>query len=186
MTRTYLFVPPEEKADAQALGAHWDADSKRWYIGSQEAPQRFSRWLPSADEDEEFTIVSDQANVAAARIPCYRCQADIKVICIYCESGTVMDEPLTRFTVSDVWALDHDLTRQLKRWPDFRPSGTSETGERRFANHCPQCGAVQEDIDLHAEPGAPFFDIPATPPGTITLTPLTGTVRLSGDEHFEV
>ena len=27
--RTYLFVPPEEKAEVQALGASWDADSKR-------------------------------------------------------------------------------------------------------------------------------------------------------------
>jgi hypothetical protein len=30
--RTYLFVPPEEKLEAQALGAHWDDVTKRWYI----------------------------------------------------------------------------------------------------------------------------------------------------------
>lgn len=36
------------------------------------------------------------------------------------------------------------------------------------------------------EPGEPFFDIPRAPSGAIRLTPLPGTIRLSGDEHFTV
>ena len=102
MERTYLFVPPEEKSEVQALGARWDADLKRWYIDSTEASARFSRWLPEAEHDEEFTITSTTSYVAAAMTSCQRCHSSIEVICIHCESGTVSGEPLTQFTVSDL------------------------------------------------------------------------------------
>jgi hypothetical protein len=29
-----------------------------------------------------------------------------------------------------------------------------------FANHCPHCGSVQDDLYLHSEPGDAFFHIP--------------------------
>jgi len=45
---------------------------------------------------------------------------------------------------------------------------------------------VQDDNDLHTEPGEPFFDIPHTDPAVIGLIPLMGRVRLSGDEQFTV
>jgi hypothetical protein len=32
----------------------------------------------------------------------------------------------------------------------------------------------------------PFFDIPHAAPGSLRIIPLTGRVRLSGDEHFVV
>ena len=188
MSRVYLFVSPEEKADVQALGAQWDADSKRWYIGSDEAPAKFSRWLPGAEteEDEEFTIESSEAYVASAAVRCQQCGASIEVICIHCESGSVSGESIDRFTVSDGWAMDEALAGQLRRWPTYRRIDDPETGACDFANHCPHCGAHQDEDDLHTEPEAPFFNIPAAEPGSITVTPLAGTVRLSGDEHFEV
>lgn len=71
-------------------------------------------------------------------------------------------------------------------WPGFRPIADPGAQAPRFANHCPHCGAEQDDRDLHTEPGEPFFDIPRAPPGTIRLSPLTGQVRLSGDEHFTI
>ena len=43
MPRTYLFVPPEEKTEVQSLGAHWDNDTKRWYIDSDQAPSNLAR-----------------------------------------------------------------------------------------------------------------------------------------------
>ena len=187
MERTYLFVPPEEKADVEALGAQWDGLSKRWYICPDHAPAKFARWLASAGEndEDELSIISNQAAVAATQTPCQRCGASIEVVCLYCESGTSSDEPLSRFTVCDVSAMDENLSHQLRRWPTFRrisnPNG-EEAGN--FANHCPHCGAPQEDLYLHSEPDNPFFDIPNAPPGSITLTPLSGSIRLDGDEHF--
>jgi hypothetical protein len=185
MDRTYLFVPPEEYPELQVLGAHWDGISKRWYIGPDDLPARFSKWL-SVEDDDGFNIASSQAYVAAATIPCEQCRASIEVICIYCESGSVSDEPLTEFTVSNVWAMDEELTRQLLPWPTFRRLSGSDAEPSDFANHCSRCGAPQEDMFLHDEPDTPFFDIPRSPPGAIKLIPLAGTIQLSGDEHFAV
>jgi hypothetical protein len=186
MDRTYLFVPPEEKAEVQSLGAQWDGASKRWYIGPDDAPARFSKWLASGEDDEEPTITSSEAYVAAATIPCQRCRANIEVICIHCGTGMVSGEPLTRFTVSDVWEMDEGLIRQLRLWPMFRRATDTGHESGTFVNHCPHCGAQQDDLHLHSEPESPFFDIPRAAAGLIRLTPLVGPVRLSGDEHFTV
>jgi len=184
--RTYLLVPPEEKAEVQALGARWDAHSKCWYIGSDAVPAAFSKWLPPEQGDEGFTITSDQAHVAAAKIACQQCHSLIEVICIHCETGTVSGEQLSRFTVSHVWAIDENLARQLRPWPTFREVRDPDEEGSYFANHCPRCGSLQDDMYLHSEPDQPFFDIPCAAPGSITLTPLAGPVQLSGDEHFAV
>jgi Domain of unknown function (DUF5710) len=185
--RTYLFVPPEEYSEAQALGARWDAGSKRWYIEAHEPFERFSMWLPNAQADEEFfSIDSTEGYVAAATTSCRRCRSSIEVICIHCESGNVSGDPLTQFTVSDVWAMDEVLAEQLRRWPTFYRAVDPDAGESYFANHCRHCGALQEDMYLHSEPNEPFFDIPRAPPGSIKLTPLVGTIKLSGNEHFVV
>jgi len=181
MDRTYLFVPPEEKAEVPAPGAQWDTASNRWFIGPEDARVRFSRWLPDGNDDEELTITSSSAYVAAAKVLCQKCRGEIEVICVHCETGVVLEEPLTRFTVSGIWAMDEELTRQLRPWASFR---MTEAGE--YANYCSRCGAVQDELLLHSEPEAPFFDIPHSGTGVITLTPLVGTVRLGGDEHFTV
>ena len=44
--------------------------------------------------------------------------------------------------------------------------------------------ALLDDMLLHSEPDHPFFEVPRV--GSVTLTPLSGVVRLSGDEHFLV
>lgn len=184
--RIYLYVPPEESAEVQSAGGHWDERLKCWYLEPGDDPARFARWLGTDHEFEELSIVSEQAHVAAATVPCCRCHRPIEVICIYCESGTASGEPLAQFTVTDVLAVDGSLARQLASWPGFRRIADADTGGTRFANHCPHCGAEQGDRDLHSEPGEPFFDIPHEPPGTIRLSPLAGQVRLTGDEHFTI
>jgi hypothetical protein len=93
---------------------------------------------------------------------------------------------LTQFTVAHVLAMDEALVRRLAPWPGFRKAAATEIDALRYANHCLRCGVEQDDDELHAEPGAPFFDIPRAAPGSIRLTPLAGEVRLSGDEHFTV
>lgn len=86
----------------------------------------------------------------------------------------------------DVLAIDEALARQLASWPGFRRIAAPGPDGTRFANHCPHCGAEQDDRNLHTEPDDPFFDIPHAAPGSIRLTPLAGQVRLSGDEHFRI
>ena len=137
--------------------------------------------VPAHEDDGEFTVTSGRACVASATIACLKCHSNIEVICIYCESGIVSEEPLKEFTVSGVWAMDSALTRQLEPWACFK----SVDQEGYFANHCPHCNALQDDLYLHSEPDQPFFSIPRAPPGTIELTPLVGRIQLSGDESFE-
>lgn len=184
----YLFVPPEEYAEVQALGARWDPEAKCWYIAAAEAPS-FSRWLPSVPgmneaDTEPYTIVADELTVATAMVPCRECGAEVEVICLHCRRGTVAGEPLQQFTIAEVSGVDAALAAQLQRWPHFR---RTRGADPVFANHCPSCGATQDDLFLHTEPEHPFFDVAtAISAGGVTVTPLSGTLRLSGDEHLRI
>jgi hypothetical protein len=137
-------------------------------------------------DDPEFAVTSDQAAVAAAKVSCWKCHEAIEVICIYCESGVVSGEVLTQFTVSNIWAMDEALSRQLEAWPTFRQVYDQTGQASHFANYCSHCSAVQEDLYLHSEPGDAFFDIPHAEPGAVTLTAIEGRVQLSGDESFVI
>lgn len=134
------------------------------------------------EEGEGLDITSEQAYVAVAMVACFECRAQIEVICIYCESGVVSEEPLEQFTVSGIYAVDDALGEQLKDWPYFR------YGEEKgyFANYCPHCDAEQDDLFLHSEPDHVFFSIPRAPAGTITLIEIVGKVQLGGSESFAV
>lgn len=182
--RVYLFVPPEEGDEVRSQGAHLDAAKKRWYIESDQSVESFSRWLPSSDSDgDEFAIHSNHAFVAETTIPCQACSSMIHAICIHCGSGTILGECLLNFTVSDVSEMDASLAHQLEPWPHFRKVGANSDEALSFANHCPHCGARQDDMLLHSEPDHPFFDI-SHAKGSIRLSPLNGMIRLTGDEHF--
>ena len=98
--------------------------------------------------------------MATATAPCQRCDARIEVICIHCESGTASGDPLTQFTVSNIWAVDDSLACQLRPWPTCRRVTDPDRSADYFADHCSRCGAPQDDMYLHSEPDEPFFDIP--------------------------
>jgi len=184
--RTYLYVAPEEYKAMESHGAQWDNETKRWYIDAEQSRNDFAKWLPFDDdakspENTEFNIISDQAFVAAATVCCQECSTPMEVICIYCASGFASDEPLTQFSVSHIFAMCEELREQLRPWPNFQP-----TKGGLFVNSCHACGARIDDLYLHTEPGDAFFDIPSLSPGSIKLTRLTGTIQLSGSEHFQV
>jgi hypothetical protein len=184
MQPIYLHVPPEEYAEVKALGAHWDDASKSWFILAGSAPAAFARWLDEGGPEAEFNITSDEALVAQAKILCNTCGAHIEVICIFCRSGgeAGMDDGISQFTVSNIWAMDEALAQQLKRWPGYR----KVTGEEYFANHCRHCGSAQEEYLLHSEPGDVFFGIAPSRSGAAQFTPLKGRVKMSGDYSLEL
>lgn len=186
MSRIDLFVSPEDYSRVRALGASWDQRSKCWYIDSAMPEARFAAWLPkeSAEDaaDEDFLIESDEAFVARARSDCWRCHRGIEVACVYCRRGTVSGEPLESFRVQCVWAVDEDLRCQLQRWPHYRMNAR----EGMYLNHCPHCGAAQDEADLHDEPGQPFHDLGGEVPRGVELEALQGRVCLSGDYSVEI
>jgi hypothetical protein len=187
VNRIDLFVAPEDYLQVKALGASWDRQAKCWFIEAQTPDARFAAWLPtpSAGGDEErdgLVIESSEAFVARARINCRRCRRSIDVVCLYCRQGTVAGEPLQGFRVQCLWATDDALRRQLQRWPAYR----MDDREGIYLNHCPHCGARQDESDLHEEPGQPFHDLCRAVPEGVELLALEGRVRLSGDYSAEV
>jgi hypothetical protein len=188
MQRIYLDVSPEEYPEAKASGAVWDDASKTWYIEKDTSPALFSRWLNSGWEGGEFGIIADEARVISADVPCSQCRESVEVICIYGQSGvdTETGGSLEQFTVSNVWAIDTELERQLERWPSYRRVIDGDLVGGVFANHCPNCHAVQEEYLLHSEPGDVFFGISSGALSSLRSTPLEGRVQLSGDYGFEV
>lgn len=44
----FLVVPFAEKDEAKALGARWDAASRKWYVPSGKDAAAFARWLAKA------------------------------------------------------------------------------------------------------------------------------------------
>ena len=138
------------------------------------------------DPEAEFALISDEAFVASAHVPCVACHRGTEVICIYCESGTdvEMGDTVQRVTVSNMSAMDDALAAQLGRWPSFRRELGADLDGGCFVNHCAHCGAVQEDYRLHSEPEDIFFDVSDAELGAVGLMPLVGRVRLSGDYGF--
>ena len=140
MERVLLYVPFEQAPEAERAGALRDAKSKCWYIPAGLDRTRFQRWLRPSPPAEHYSIVSDDAYIAAAVTSCWRCHARTEVICFYCKSGDVQGQHYAEFTVSNVTVLAPDLERQLTRWPNFRLDSNSHIGRRYFANHCAMRG----------------------------------------------
>ena len=42
--RTYLAVPYDERHEAKAIGARWDAVKKAWYVGPGVEPEKIAKW----------------------------------------------------------------------------------------------------------------------------------------------
>jgi hypothetical protein len=182
MSKVYLYVPFEDRAEVSLLGARWDAALKCWYVDNPN-DTRFRKWL--GYRETHFAISSDRAFVASTNVRCWRCHAPTNVICIYCEIGEIHGEPYSAFTVSDITAVDARLKTVLEKWPSFRYVVDWSRGERYFVNHCSECEAAQRDYYLHCEPGGAFFMLKGAEPGAITFTPISGRVCLDGDEGFE-
>jgi hypothetical protein len=191
MTRIDLYVSPEEYAAVEALGARWDDQLKCWYIERASQEEHFARWLadapnvPNAPPDAVLNICSNRAFIASARTRCYACGRGTEVVCLYCRSGTAWAQPLERFTVQDIRAVDAALARQLERWPRFH----ADAHLGGYVNHCTHCGTALPDAQLHSEPDHPFHEVSAydgVRNGPVVLTALPGAVRVSGDYSVAV
>lgn len=130
----------------------------------------------------EYSIISDEALVVSGRTRCWKCMADIEVICLYFQTGFVLGEPLMNFSVSNVTAMDYSLRKQLERWPDFRLARRGPGAGQLYLNHCPRCGISQDDFFLHCQPEGLFFSFDDQSTAALSVAALSGLVRLSGDE----
>jgi hypothetical protein len=132
-----------------------------------------------------FRILSDEAAVVSGHIKCWNCQADMEVICLYCQTGFVDGEAMLDFSVSNITEIDESLRLQLARWPKFHPTRGRGAASSAFANHCPGCEKPQDDFYLHCQPGGIFFSFQDPVAEELRIHVLHGLVRFSGDEGFE-
>jgi hypothetical protein len=102
----------------------------------------------------------------------------------FCAEYGVRD--LEQVTVSNVWAMDEGLGEAMRRWNCYRKEVDGDSEGGNFANHCPHCGAVQEDYLLHSEPGDVFFGLEMGESGAVEFTAVDGCVGLSGDYGFRI
>jgi hypothetical protein len=64
--RTYLAVPYDERNEAKALGARWDAVKKAWFVGPEVDPVNIAKWKlrhqpqPTLDSRAEFAEVFEE------------------------------------------------------------------------------------------------------------------------------
>jgi hypothetical protein len=135
--------------------------------------------------DPDYGILSDEAVVVSGHVRCWNCQADVEVICLYCQTGFVRGEATFDFSVLNITAIDESLRLQLARWSNYRPIRMSRAGCGGFANHCACCHTPQDDFYLHCEPGAIFFSFQDPVAQDLRIHVLQGRVRFSGDEGFE-
>ena len=124
--------------------------------------------------------------MVSGHVRCWNCQADIEVICLYCQTGFVDGEAMFDFSVSNVTDIDESLRLQLARWPKF-PSDT-QTWRRtsvvlpiivqavRKPRTTSICTASREEY---------FFSFQDPVAQELQIHALQGLVRFSGDEGFE-
>lgn len=66
-TKTYLNVPYAQKDEAKALGAKWDAATKKWYVPADRDIALFAKWQAQAAALE--SLPSTRASSAKATVP---------------------------------------------------------------------------------------------------------------------
>src|SRR5262249_7066347 len=64
--RIYLAVPYEERDQAKAIGAKWDAVKKAWYVGPGVEPEKIAKWqvrhqeTATLDPRAEFAVLETE------------------------------------------------------------------------------------------------------------------------------
>lgn len=66
----FLDVPYSQKDDAKALGARWDAESRRWYVPKGALATPFAYWMPKIAPGRMPKMIALEAkNVSAGLAP---------------------------------------------------------------------------------------------------------------------
>lgn len=65
-TKIYLNVPYAQKDEAKALGARWDATSKKWYVPADKDISLFTKWHADAAVPFSPSTVSSKSKSPAA------------------------------------------------------------------------------------------------------------------------
>lgn len=111
---------------------------------------------------------SQRYAIANSSAVCAACSAWTHVICPVLPPGHLVlaDDnwglATSRASIYYVTELSVEVSARMSGLsPWYRPARSSATGQTCWINHCERCGAVQEDHELHGEPGGSFMPIDA-------------------------
>ena len=129
-------------------------------------------------------IFSANAFLAISDACCWKCEKEIRVVCVFCADGEVDGERRERFVVSDLVEADHALVEAFRSFPHFRVGFSRTADLSYFANHCDGCGSLQGDFYLHSEPGGAFFPETSADVERITFSRIDSAIRCDGSEGY--
>jgi hypothetical protein len=162
---TYLNVPFQEKDQAKALGAKWNAREKRWYVPAGASIEGFSRWLEYEDEvenEDEFGSMKVCAPIYLLETfeRCWKCNSFAKVFALAChkvEETGGFDETDNFVVLNSINTVPDLIVRVLRDVsPSLRFDYSKQANQKYVMNHC-SCGAKLGDFYMHHEPGGAFF-----------------------------
>ncbi|OUO89623.1 hypothetical protein B5F40_10340 [Gordonibacter sp. An230] len=140
----YLDVPFQEKDEAKALGARWDAGRKRWYVpqGLDCAP--FERWMPA----HLYLVIGSQR--------CWKCREDTRVVAFGIPYG--WDGAPSLALLPRLECVPYEIRKYLiDQGIRYEKKRSNTTGLYLLNNCCEHCGSLQGEFFLFSEPDSPFL-----------------------------
>lgn len=136
----------------------------------------------SMDADQGMRLVAP-LHLRTSTATCWQCQGLTQVHAIVASDVVDLGESgQCRTYVHGIANPSNELTQTLHFLaPNLRVDEPDADGELRLTNHCAHCGALQADVYLFEEPGAPFFGRP--PEGHLGAEILGHDVMV-GDAHY--
>jgi hypothetical protein len=179
MSRLNIHVPYDQRQEAKALGARWDAEASTWFIPPGVDRTKFAKWigapLPVAPKSTvpKLTILApghgfyraDRFALVTGQAPCWKCHQSTKVTAVlvakYEERDEIdheefqpFDEPALFVSIE---ALDQQSCDTLASKAPWLKAGFSGARQEVYlASHCSHCQALQGAWFLQ-KPGAIFF-----------------------------
>ena len=168
-----LNVPYAERDQAEALGALWEPSRRCWYVPDGLDLQPFRRWFPEQVASlPGSNLRSAETYVVTAPRRCWSCGQTTTVAGFLMAPGfedfSVWQDDLDgqgRWGGGEGWcfafhidALPSPIAAQaIMRAPRYRRAFRPATRGSYWANHCSECGALQGDVHLFEDLGAPFL-----------------------------
>ena len=184
-----LDVPYNEKDGAKALGARWDAGSKKWYAPTQKIKDKCKKWWPSessSNEEAEYLSISGPFELLSTSTDCYRCGKTSQIGAI--SVGRLKDmgedewyeEPFILMHMKFIpMALVPEIQKANK---GFALKFSKQLGAKAWMNHCDHCNAHFGDFFLTAEPGGPFY--PSSEYDTDHITRRSLDINLPNEKYL--
>lgn len=116
---------------------------------------------PAPDADDRMRLVAP-IHLRTSTSTCWKCSNLTQVHAVVASDVVDLGESgQCRTYVHGISNPSPQLTQALHFLaPNLRVDQPSDDGVLRLTNHCSHCGAMQSDVYLFAEPGAPFFGRP--------------------------